>query len=31
MSQGPERVMPAARIGGGALMIVVGFYLLAGT
>ena len=25
-----ERVMPAARIGGGALMLVVGFYLLAG-
>jgi len=24
------RVMPAARIGGGALMIIVGFYLVAG-
>ena len=25
-----ERLMPTARIGGGALMIVIGFYLLAG-
>jgi hypothetical protein len=24
------RVMPVARIGGGALMVVVGFYLVAG-
>jgi len=25
-----ERVMPVARIGGGAMMLVVGFYLLGG-